>query len=77
MESFILFDTSLHAGSILMHLCRLLTFFSKLTFSTKIFRNTIRLLNSFDPEQDRHSVGPVPGPNCLQRLSADNKEAMV
>ena len=29
--------------------------------------------NGLDPDQDRHSVGPVLGPNCLQRLSADNK----
>ena len=28
--------------------------------------------NSLDPDQDRHSVGPDLGPNCLQRLSADN-----
>ena len=27
---------------------------------------------SLDPDQDRHSVGPVV-PNCLQRLSVDNK----
>ena len=26
-----------------------------------------------DPDQDRHSVGPDLGPNCLQRLSADDK----
>ena len=29
--------------------------------------------NSLDPEQSRHFVGPDLGPNCLQRLSADNK----
>ena len=29
--------------------------------------------NSFDPDQDRHSVGPDLGPNCLQMLSADDK----
>ena len=32
--------------------------------------------NSLDPDQDRqngHSVGPDLGPNCLQRLSADDK----
>ena len=26
-----------------------------------------------DPDQDQHSVGPDLGPNCLQRLSADDK----
>ena len=29
--------------------------------------------NSLDPDQDRHSVGPDLGPNCLQRLSADDE----
>ena len=28
---------------------------------------------SLDPDHERHSVGPVLGPNCLQRLSADDK----
>ena len=27
---------------------------------------------SLDPDQARHFVGPDLGPNCLQRLSADN-----
>ena len=27
--------------------------------------------NGLDPDQDRHSVGPDLGPNCLQKLSAD------
>ena len=35
------------------------------------FRNTIRVSNSFDPDQARCSVGPDLGPDCLQRLSAD------
>ena len=29
--------------------------------------------NRLDPDQDRRYVGPDPGPNCLQRLSADAK----
>ena len=29
--------------------------------------------NCLDPDQDRHFVGPDLGPNCLQRLSADDK----
>ena len=29
--------------------------------------------NCLDPDQDRRSVGSDLGPNCLQRLSADNK----
>ena len=28
--------------------------------------------NSLDPDQARHNVGPDMGPNCLQKLSADN-----
>ena len=35
--------------------------------------NTIRVSNSLDPDQTRHFVEPDLGPNCLQRLSADNK----
>ena len=42
-------------------------------FSKKSFRNTIRVSNSLDPDQARHFVGPDLGPNCLQRLSADDK----
>ena len=29
------------------------------------------MLNSLDPDQDRHSVNPDLSPNCRQRLSAD------
>ena len=29
--------------------------------------------NGLDPDQDRHFVGPDLGPNCLERLSADDK----
>ena len=29
--------------------------------------------SGLDADQDRHSVGPDLGPNCLQRLSADDK----
>ena len=50
--------------------------FSKLTFSKNSFRNTIvliRISNSLDPDQDLHSVNPDLGPNCVQRLSADDK----
>ena len=58
-----------------MSFCRLLFFFSKLMFSKtkqKSFRNTIRVLKSWDPDQGRRSVGPDLVPNCLQRLSADD-----
>ena len=29
--------------------------------------------NGLDPDQDRLNVGPDMGPNCMQRLSADDK----
>ena len=31
------------------------------------------MLNSLDPDWAQHVVGPELGPNCLQRLSADDK----
>ena len=33
----------------------------------------MRVSNRLDLDQDRPSVGPDLGPNCLQRLSADDK----
>ena len=32
----------------------------------------MRASNGLDLDQDRQFVGPDLGPNCLQRLSADN-----
>ena len=46
--------------------CCQLLISSKLTL--KKIRNTIRVSNGLDPDQDKHSVGPDLGPNCLQRL---------
>ena len=46
-------------------------FFSKSSFSKNSFRNAIRVANSLDPDQARHLVGPDLGPNCLQKLSAE------
>ena len=46
-------------------------------FECWIFFNNIRVSNSLDPDQARHFVGPDLGPNCLQRLSADDKSALV
>ena len=48
-------------------------FFFKMNFLKKSFRDTIRVSNGLDPDQDRRSVGPDLGPNCLQRLSAADK----
>ena len=52
-------------------------FFSKVTFQKKYFRNTIRVSNSLDPDQDRHVhvVCPDLDPNCAQKLSADDKSS--
>ena len=47
--------------------------FFKTNFSKNSFRNTIRVSNSLDPDQDQRSVGPDLGPNYLQRLSAEGK----
>ena len=47
-------------------------FFFKLRFSKYSFRNKTRVSNGFNPDQAQHCVGPGLGPNCLQRLSADN-----
>ena len=46
--------------------------FSRVTFSKNSFRNTFRVSNGLDPDQDRISVCPDLGPNCLKRLSADD-----
>ena len=45
-------------------------FFSKLTFSKNSLKNSIRVSDNLDPDQDRHSVGPDLDLNFLQKLSA-------
>ena len=47
--------------------------FSKFTFSKKFFQE---MSNILDPDQDRHTLCPDLAPNCLQRLSADNKSVV-
>ena len=42
-----------------------------LLFECRIFFNTIRVSYSLDPDQARHFAGPDLGPNCSQRVSAD------
>ena len=42
-------------------------------FSKYFFRNTSRVSNSLDPDQAPCSVEPDLGPNCLQRLTVDDK----
>ena len=39
--------------------------FSKLTFSNSSFKNSIRVSNGLDPDQDGHFDGPDLGPNYL------------
>ena len=64
---------SLHTGKFFANFfCRLLNF-SKSTFLKNSFGNTIRVSNTLDPDQARHSVGPDLGTNYLQRFSADDK----
>ena len=55
-----------------MHFFSSADFFSKSTFPKNSFMNTIVVSNGCDPDQDRQKVGPDLGPNCLQRLSADD-----
>ena len=48
----------------------------KITFSNNSFKNTIKVSNSFVPDQNPHSIGPGLGSNCLQRLSTDGKSSL-
>ena len=43
----------------------------------KINLNIIRMLNSLDPDQTQRFVEPDLGPNCLQRLSADDPTRQI
>ena len=52
--------------------CRLVTL-TKFTFSKYSFMNTIRVSYSLVPDQNSCSVRLDLGPNCLQRLSSDDK----
>ena len=42
-------------------------------FFKKFFQEHYQSVKGLDPDQDRHSVGHDLGPNCLQRLSAEDK----
>ena len=44
--------------------------FFKINFFKKIFQEHYQSVKEFDTDQDRHTVGPDLGLNCLQRLSA-------
>ena len=58
-------------GKICTLFCHLHAFLSFADFFGNYFRNTIRVSNCLDPDQARNSVAPDMGPNCLQRLQAD------
>ena len=45
--------------------------FFKINFFEKFFRNTITVSNSLDSDTARRFIGPDLGPNCLQKLSAE------
>ena len=42
-----------------------------------MFRNIIKVSNSFDPDQAKYFVGPKLGPNCLQMISVEKPQARV
>ena len=60
--------------------CRLLRFFllssvelfKKNNYFQKEIQDHYQCQNSLDPDQDGSFIGPDLGPNCLQRLSADD-----
>ena len=59
-------------GNFFMLFCCLLTFI-KINFLKNSLRNTVKVSNGLNPDQDQHFVGPDLGPICLQRLSAEEK----
>ena len=62
---------SLHAAFLLFWLSA--DFFKINFFQKNYFRNTVRVSNGMDADQDKHSVGLGLGPNSLQSLLADDK----
>ena len=59
-------------GNFSFFLSSAVVFFSKLTFSKNAFKNNTRVSNGLNPDQTRHFDRPDLGPNCLQRLPADD-----
>ena len=66
-------DNSLRAGYFSRGFDVIWWLFFKINFFKRKFRNTIRVSNGLDLDQDWRIVGPARGPNCLQRLLADDK----
>ena len=46
-------------------------------FSLNYFRYSIRVSNSLDPVSPDNFVGPDLGPNCLQRLSTEDRSGQI
>ena len=57
----------LHARELFMFLFSSADFLQNYFFKNKSPKTTIRVSNSLDPDQDRHSVGLHLGSNCLQK----------
>ena len=51
----------------------LLIVFRTFNYSQTCFRYIIRVSNRLDPDLIRRFVGPGQDPNCLQRVSGDDK----
>ena len=69
----LIFINPIHAGYFFMILLSyLLIFFFKINFFKTFFQEHYQIAKGLDPYQDRITFGPDLGPNCLQRLSADN-----
>ena len=64
---------SLHAGYFFHDFCLLLIIYLESTFLKNCFQNLIRVTNILNPDQAQQKVRPDLGPNCLQRLFADDK----
>ena len=73
MPIFKTFLQTLACWVILHAFCCLLIF-----LQNHLFRNTIGVSENVDPDQDRRSVGPGLGINCLQksRVSADDSSRL-
>ena len=48
-----------------------------MNFFKNSFRTTIKVSNRLDPDQNRRTVRPALGPNCLQRLSKEDKSSRL
>ena len=75
MVRFLIPSVYLHGGYFLWLLLSTADLFQNYFFIEFFHRNTIRMSNGLDPDQDPQNVGADLSPNCLQRLSADDKKS--